>query len=60
MHARRLQAALRAQSGDALQAAAASASFFAEHILAHAPALASTIVRGGQSTLDFPDSAWLA
>jgi hypothetical protein len=61
MHGRRLQAAIQsAQPGDALQAAAASARFFAEHVLVRAPALASTIARGGQSTLDFPDSAWLA
>jgi alkylation response protein AidB-like acyl-CoA dehydrogenase len=61
MHALRLQAALGgAQSGSALRATAESARFFAEHVLARAPALASAIINGGPSALDFPDEAWLA
>jgi 3-(methylthio)propanoyl-CoA dehydrogenase len=59
MHARRLRAAMPVQSSVDLQATRESAHFFAEHVLARAPALASTIVNGGQSVLDFPDAAWM-
>jgi alkylation response protein AidB-like acyl-CoA dehydrogenase len=58
MHARRLQAALR-KEGAELAAVAQSASFFADHVLVNASALATTIREGGNSVLDFPDTAWL-
>jgi alkylation response protein AidB-like acyl-CoA dehydrogenase len=58
MHVRRLQAA---SPGDVvvLLPVAQSAAFFADHILARAPMLASTIKEGAESALEFPDTAWL-
>ena len=58
MHARRLQAAQR-KEGAQLTAVVQSASFYADHVLANASALATTIREGGTSVLDFPDTAWL-
>ncbi len=60
MHLCRLQAAQKPGASHArLTATALSASFFAQHVLVRAPALAATIRLGAESVLDFPDTAWL-
>ncbi|HJV84585.1 MAG TPA: acyl-CoA dehydrogenase [Noviherbaspirillum sp.] len=61
MHLLRAQAALNADvAADTQRATLLSAQFYAEHILGRADSLASTVTAGGQSLLDFPDTAWLA
>lgn len=59
MHARRMHAAMHEfADSEATTAAALSGHFFAEHLLATAPALSSSIRLGGASVLDYPDTAW--
>lgn len=59
MHAVRLLATLRSDMTlEQVDATALSACFYADHILSHAPVLASTISSGAKSMLDYPDSAW--
>jgi alkylation response protein AidB-like acyl-CoA dehydrogenase len=59
MQALRLQAAQRAGlQAEQLAAAEASAKFFATHVLAQAPGLASTVTQGASGTLEFPDAMW--
>lgn len=61
MHALRLQAVLKqAPSHGFFLATEQAADFYSEHVLAHAPALATTVSKGAQSLLAFPDSAWVA
>jgi alkylation response protein AidB-like acyl-CoA dehydrogenase len=57
MHALRLAAAINAGTAAAAPAAA-SARYFAERILATAPAAASFIQCGGDAALAYPDAAW--
>ncbi|RJG03241.1 acyl-CoA dehydrogenase [Noviherbaspirillum sedimenti] len=60
MHALRLLAAHEAGvAPDDLAEKRASAQFYAEHVLTGAGVLASTILHGGDSALNFPDTHWL-